>query len=784
MYTSFFIAKNNMKKKKSDVAVITFLIILATMLLYISLSVLGNSESVVENAAKASNTADYTNFTGDEGAVAAKKIFDELDGVKEYEISPVLHIPGGEYYGEDISDKKSNTFIISALGEDRNINKLNIGNHDPQKENSIVLPYSLSVSDGYQIGDIFHMVIGEETYAYEIMGFVEDPLFATPMNITIYRCYISQDNINKILEDSDMAKDLQSSECRVILNDNIDVYDFVDEFVARRGVSEDNFSLGLIYEAMKGGLLMMPGISMGIILIFSVVLIFIAVIIIRFSIKNFIYDNLKNIGILQACGYTSSQLRKAILMEMGLIGVTGYIIGLLLSICGEGIVGNILAMLLGLRYNVAFDVAYGTITFLFVMGVVLLITYISSRTYKKVNVLDALRGGIHTHNFKKNVVPLHKTKLPVGIAIGAKNILGAKFKNMSIFIIIAILSFASCIGFGIYDNFALNKEFMLQLVGAELGTAITSGENIDDMAKEIESWKEVDKVCYYNMFDVIASNGDKSKTITCDGWKNPDLLENVILVEGNFPKYDNEVVISTVVRDFLGAGVGDVIYLQGNAGKIPYIVSGIDQKINNNGQKITLNYDGVERLNNGEEVKTLQIYIYASEGYDYNDIKALMDEKYPGITMVESEKMIEEVLSIVALAMGMICLVFVVITIVVVFLVVFLLIRTKIVSDKKNNGIFKAIGYTTKNLMVQTTMSNLPVIFTGAVAGAVASIFGASPLAKACMSFCGIEKCDVVILPIYLIGTVLGITLVALLVSLAVSARIRKVEPVKMLTEE
>lgn len=37
MYTSFFLAKNNMKKKKSDVAIITFLIMLATMLLYIKI---------------------------------------------------------------------------------------------------------------------------------------------------------------------------------------------------------------------------------------------------------------------------------------------------------------------------------------------------------------------------------------------------------------------------------------------------------------------------------------------------------------------------------------------------------------------------------------------------------------------------------------------------------------------------------------------------------------------------------------------------------------------------
>lgn len=72
----------------------------------------------------------------------------------------------------------------------------------------------------------------------------------------------------------------------------------------------------------------------------------------------------------------------------------------------------------------------------------------------------------------------------------------------------------------------------------------------------------------------------------------------------------------------------------------------------------------------------------------------------------------------------------------------------------------------------------------GGVVGAIASIFGVSPLTKLCLAFCGIEKCEMTIPPAYLMATVIGITVVAFVVSMAVSSRIRKVEPVKMLTEE
>ena len=122
---------------------------------------------------------------------------------------------------------------------------------------------------------------------------------------------------------------------------------------------------------------------------------------------------------------------------------------------------------------------------------------------------------------------------------------------------------------------------------------------------------------------------------------------------------------------------------------MPFVVSGIHQMINNMGQKIMLNYEGVKRLNSLDSVNTLQIYIYAAKGYGFDDIKNLMDEHYPGIQVAESEKLADEALGIVSMTMEMICILFVGMTIVVVFLVVFLLIRSKIVSDKKNNGIYK-----------------------------------------------------------------------------------------------
>jgi hypothetical protein len=53
-----------------------------------------------------------------------------------------------------------------------------------------------------------------------------------------------------------------------------------------------------------------------------------------------------------------------------------------------------------------------------------------SSTYKKITVLDALRGGINTHNYKRNYFPLEKTPLPVPMVLSLKETFGGLGRNL------------------------------------------------------------------------------------------------------------------------------------------------------------------------------------------------------------------------------------------------------------------------------------------------------------------------------------------------------------------
>ena len=415
-------------------------------------------------------------------------------------------------------------------------------------------------------------------------------------------------------------------------------------------------------------------------------------------------------------------------------------------------------------------------------AIVLGVSWLCGRSCKKITVLEALRGGICTHNFKKNHFSFEKSRLPKNLIFTGKNLFHEKGKTVSIFCIVALLTFSACVGMGLYENFAKDQEKLLKILGSEAGDIGITGNDLEHVGEKMEHWNEVERVLYYNNISVHLERGKEETDITCDVWKRPEQVKNEMVLEGRLPKYDNEIILSTNVAKILKVHTGDTIYVTGEGERLDYVVSGIDQKINNMGLRAIMTEKGAKRLN--ETSYTTFLYVYTKDGIDYDTISKKVLKKFPDVSVLDSKKQIENIMASVTLAMVAICVIFVLITIFVVTIVEVLLIKSKIIKEWKNLGIQKALGYTTRELIGQTMMTNLPVIATGAVLGVVLSNFFMEPLVVACLSYCGIQKCPFSIHPIWMLVTVIGIILVAIITSFLSSVKIRKIQPVQMLTEE
>lgn len=785
MKSLFFIAIQNLKKKKGDGLVLFFLIMLASLLLYTSLSVFMGMNTVLDNAYDNARSADLLFMSNVEEEKIAG-VMKEQTEVVEYEASECIFLMEVEYKKEGEKEASQAQFFFGKIEEDRKIGKLD-GCEDIQAEyDSIVLPFYLKAAQGFEVGDTCYFTLGEKEYEFKVAGFVEDPLFATPLNISVYGVYISSDRYEDIVKENAALKEARYVQHKVRLKEGEDSFAFDNKLspILTKEIPQlsETMNLGINWKTMKGGVAMMSQISMAILLVFSILLILIVLIVIRFSVHNYIEMNLKNVGILQAAGYTSVQLNISVILEMAIVTVLAEVIGILAGAAGSSVIGQFQGNMLGLSWQQTFHKEAAGVTAVVILLVVLGVAFLSGMIYRRISVLESLRGGIHTHNFKKNYFEFHKSKLPVSFILAGKNLMHEKAKNLSIFCIIMLLSFAACVGFGLYENFAGNSENLLKMVGSETGDIYISGDNLEDMGKELEDWQQVEEVLYYTSASLKLESEEENTSVTCDIWENPEQIHNEMIIEGRLPKYDNEIVVTTSIAQILNVEVGDVIYVTGQGERMDYIVCGIDQKINNMGLKVMLNRSGLNRLNGSSAIITL--FVYVKDDVTYQEISEEILGEFPEASVTDSEKLVENTMNSVKLAIMAICFIFVSITIFVVAMVEVLLVKTKVIRERKNMGLNKAFGFTTGQLITQTIMMNLPVISAGAVIGVGLSYYLMEPLIVTCLSFCGIKKCDFTVDFIWMAVTVIGVIAVAIITSLLSSLKIRQIQPVQMLTEE
>lgn len=783
MYPLFFIAKNNMKKKKGELAILFLLLTIISTLLYTSVSVLTDITQIIYIAYENAHTADYFFMTDAGWEERIEELLLEQEEVTEYERTTCLLL-NTEYRKTQQEEKSSFAFIIGDAEEERNIGKLAGIDIEALKPDDILLPYYMKSS--YNQGDSIYITFGEKEYQFQVAGYVEDPLFATPLNVTIYSVYITDECMNTILEEQPFLNDLLYQQHKVRLRDGENTIDFEEKISALlvQEIPELSvaFSLELNSMMMMGGCAFLPTISMALILSFAILLVLVVFVMIYFSIHNFIERNLKNIGILQAFGYTRKQLQWTSVIEIVMIAFFGGFIGIGLGIFASEGLGKIVAMIVGISWKQMFHLSIAILTAILLLFVTAGVALISSATYGKIKVLDALRSGIHTHNFKKNYFPLENSRLPISLVLSGKNIMGEKMKNLFILCIVLILASATCIGFALNEDFGKDTDMLLNLVGIEAADLAVSGEDLREIGDEIEQWDEIEAVLYYSSINLELTHGDNQRTVACDIWEKPELLRNEVIVRGRIPQYDNEIVITTSVAKSLGVDVGDVIYVEGSSGKADYIVSGIDQKLNTSGIKAILTMEGAERLNGTVQIQSINIY--TKEGTTFEGVQEKISDAYPELQISNSKQVVSQVIPGLVLGMKVLCIVFVSVTCIVVMMVEIFLIRDRIRKEQISLGIKKALGYTTAQLIRQIMMNNMPIIVIGSMLGAILSKWLLKPLVLICLSFFGIQQCELSVNPVWMVLTVVGIVIVALMASFFMALRVRKIEPVKLLTEE
>ena len=781
------IATNNIKKAKVATATLIILIAIATIFLYVGISVLSNMDSFIDEKNAETNGAHLIAITDGAHDQEIHDIYQSIEAYSYSEREEGMMSMSSSFQNVSTGEEANSIpAVFLNLDTAREISQVKIIDPaDQMPKNGVIVPYVLKVANGYQTGDTLKLTVDDASTEFEIAGFYEDLMFASPSNVSMYKLYLGDQQFQEFLAQPEYGS--KCSYIAVITDDIKGTEAFESEYIKeiKTIMPEGTGSYAsLSYGTMKTGVAIFINIIMAVLLSFSIIILAIAAIVIKFSTTTHIENNIKNIGTLAAMGYTTRQILGSILVEYLLMTAVGFMVGLAAALLISPLITNVVSSSIGLRwatglYPQAVLASLGVIT-MAVLG----ISYFSAAKIKKITPLTALRSGIETHHFGKNRIPLDQTKLSLNTAMGFKSLIFNKRQNLIAGLIIMLLSLVTVFSLASYYNFSVDKTAMIKLIGLE--TAEVQVTALADEAKifeEIAAMPGVEDTIRLNSFDGMIKFKDKESSANTRVTADYSRLKVNTCVKGRMPVHDNEIAITSIVLDNLGAQMGDTVSIDYNGTTREFLVVGVTQQFNMLGRGAAITTAGMKKLVPSYQEQNLMIYL--AEGQESEKFVTKINNQY-GTDKLQTnsyfasiEMMLDSfeasIKIVVTGCLGIIA--------VIIVFVLFLVIRVRILRERTRLGVSKALGFTANQLIGQILISQMPVIIGAAVVGAIAGYFATNPMLALMLAANGILNCDFYVAPSLVILTAIGISLLGLVTVLIVAGKIRKISPCQMFEE-
>lgn len=778
--------KNNLKRSVIIAITLVFLVSVAMCAIIVSMNSLMQMDKTVEDVKDKTNCADVSimmpKVTHEE---AVEDILSDVDSIKETEKEEVYYFGDGSIANENLDDNGDELpILIERISFKRNMSKIHTLEESSTKhDNGIYLPYYLSVAKEYKLGDTVKLSLGSRDYKCTVDGFYEEINFANPSNFSTYMILVSDKTWNEISENATVMNEFLF--WRGISDGKVSTDDIETEFTKKFNEKYDlGLELGFVlsYDTMKVGATMFPNIIMGILLGLAGVLLIIAIVVIRFQIITYIQQNYKNIGVMEATGYTTSDLILVFVGMFALITVGGVALGEAVSILGGEAINFLLGVTTGLQWKVIPNASLYIIAPVVMIIFVAIVSVFASLKIRKITVLNALRDGINTHNFKRNYFALEKTPLPLNLTIGIKGIMASLKQNISIAFIVCLLSFSVAFSFVAVDNFDGDSDSMWSFIGLEKGDVQFYFKD-ESLKKEINDHEDIQQILEQITINTTISFKDKEQTLQTK--VSPDFSKHNknLIVEGRYPEVDNEISLTTLIAEKLDVGINDVVSVLCEDKQQEYIVVGLTQQTSNLGRSSAMTLEGARRVSPSIQINTGNYIL--EEGVNVNDFIQKIYKQYGNDKVVLSnlQKIMKDIMTTYSMTMNALCVGMLIVTVIVVTLILYLLVSVKILKERRNYGVSKAMGYTTSQLIIQILSGFMPQIILGCAIGAILAMVGTNPLIAMSMSSVGFKKCTFTIPvgPIILVS--IAVIILAFIITAVTSIRIRKITPVQLIEE-
>ncbi|MDE6605202.1 MAG: ABC transporter permease [Clostridia bacterium] len=817
------IIKSHFHKGKTGFIITGLFIILSVLMMIVGLSICFGIDTLYQKARDISNSPDccISVFESPYGESQARleEILKSKDYVENYDLQEIYYLEKED--GEN-TDKRLEFYTRTYIGNMfvSNWVALNIDDENnafkPQLRDTVEKEgYKFYVTGNFiattmfSVGDNVRTTINGKTYEGYIAGIYDDMTrIYNTANIYIGGDLFeeiakqSEDdritreyNINIRIDSKDEAESarLQQQLCKelesAIVQLNVDrlSQDPTLPYIYYNYVTREIFTQG------TKSFILLLGTAL---IAFSVIVAIIVAIVIGFLVRSSVFDEVRNLGVLKALGYTTTQLRLSYLAIYGVIGGICLAVGVTLGVGLMPAFVNVVTGMARLDCSKAISVNVGGIflAIAFVLAVVSSVVYLSTARVKSVTPLSAMRNNIQTHTFRRNRASLNKSKININAHLGIKSIVGETHRSVMVVAIVLIMSLLCSFVSVVFYNLKVDQTAIISMSAIENADYYVNFSN-DDTSPYFDAIHNIDGF----EADVRAT----SVGLEIDGgygqgqlFENFDHIRTQFVYKGRYPKYANEILIDYAYATEKGYKLGDSVTLHMERGTLKSdkscVIVGYFQNLLDMCKvmgflEILYELYDIPTLEDSKYVRHL-IYFEKGKAPDIDELREILMQVDGGKVMFNGFQSGEDYigsafLNTVETAADAVMSVFFSITAIVIALLLIMLIKLKLLRERRNYAVYKALGYTSLDIMLQIATSMLLLGLVGSIIGALIGALTTSPILSLFGKYIGAGHFAFIIPWGYTVCVVLFICVLICAVSMLCAIPVRKINPAKHLRE-
>ena len=711
------------------------------ILLFVIMSVMFISSSVMNLTAVTGSldsffdkagVGDYTVFERCGGTVTVADAVKNAEGVTDFKQEECIFLSGHKFIGreKEKDSQNANTSMVCCLshqiqryfdGSDNEITEVADG--------EVYVRQSLLDNSNAKVGDKVELTVADVTRTFTVKDTLKDAVLGSRM-MGNARFLISE-NEYKAFEKAEPLEPYLFYLSFIDTNDIPALEKALNDCDAI-AFSLDRSTLQFTY--------ILEMVIAGVLLVVSIALILIAVVILRFTISFTLSEEFRQIGIMKAIGIPDGKIRSLYLVKYLAISVLGATIGLTLSFPFGSMLLKMVSQSIVMENGNS--LLLGIICAAAVVCIIVLFCYLSTRKVKKFTPVDAVRSGTTGERYKKKgVFKLGKKPVRPVFFMAVNDILSSpkRFLIMlfTFFVGISMLMVGLNISSTMTSSKMLNWINMAQCDAAlvESGTIekymVADGrEKLNQKISEIESdlsEKGWEADCFVEVITtVIVTKGDTElKTNGVEGINmTPD---EYMYLEGTAPQNKNEIAMSYIVADKLGAQIGDTVTVKTPDGETECMITAIYQTMMSVGNNIRLYPGQTYSFQNLAGINDFQIRFHDNPSAAEVERRIeIIKEMYPGGEVMNAGNYVDYCVGGVGGIMdGVTGLLFPVI-ILIDILVAVLMEKSFLTKERGEIAMLKAIGFKNRSIILWQTL-RIAIVMIAAV---LLSVALADPIGK------------------------------------------------------